>query len=197
MVFGYLTPIAFFYFAAKFTNRGNRLLIILSVILFIAIVVLDFSGFILLSSKVVDYELIYKTSLLYYAGLLLTFTFLGFGTVYLIQKYRVVADPLERNRVAYLIISVGIDLIFVCTLFFSATSKYPLDHVGNVIVAFIITYAILKYKLFNIKLIARKVTAYALLIVPISGVYAGLLFLGMKLFPTAPMSNALIITTSG
>ena len=195
IVFGYLVPLAFFYFAAVFTNRSVRLLIILSAILFVTLVILNFTGLLLLESAIVDKQLIFSTSTLFLAGLLLTFTFLGIGVTFLVQKYRTTVDPLERNRILYLLTGVIINLAFVCTLFFEATAKYPLDHIGNVIFAILIAYSISKYELFNIKIVARRIAAYFILIVPLAGVYIGLLLLGELLFPNQPIFALLISAT--
>jgi diguanylate cyclase (GGDEF)-like protein len=122
-------------------------------------------------------------SLIYYLFYVLVFVFVGFGVSYLIKKYRVSADALERNRIAYLLFGLAVLILSNIPNFFDATSKYPIDHVGNVAHAIIISYAIMRYQLLNIKFIFRKGLTYILLILPMVALYVGLLIAGQHYFP--------------
>ena len=180
---GFIVPIAYYHFIGSFTNRFSPLLTILSLLLLSTIIILDFGGFLIKSSIVVDYIVYSKMSLIYFLVYVLVFVFVGFGVYYLIKRYRSSSDPLERNRVIYLL--CGLAVVILCNIpnFFDATSKYPIDHLGNVAYAVIISYAIMRYQLLNIKFIFRKGLMYVLLTLPLAAIYIGLLLIGQRYFP--------------
>ena len=195
IAFGFLVPVAFFHFTVAFTGRDVPFLLILSLLVWSTIVILDFGGFILQDSYVINHIVFFKTTALYYVCYLFISIFLGFGIYFLVKKYRTSNNPIERNRIAYLLAGVGVNLAFVSSLFFDITAKYPIDHVGNLCTIGIFTYAIMKYQLLDIKFVARRGLAYALLIIPLVAIYTGLLFIGQQLFPETK-SSYMIITSA-
>jgi diguanylate cyclase (GGDEF)-like protein len=192
---GFIVPVAYFYFVSAFTNRISPLLIILSLLFLAVVVILDFGGFIVQSSVVVKYVLYVKMSPIFYLGYLGSFVFIGFGFYYLIKQYRISHDPLERNRIAYLLSGSVVVLLFNVPNFFEVTAKYPIDHIGNVAYALIISYAIMRYQLMNIKFIFRKGLTYVLLIVPMVAIYVGILIASLHYFPDISSLAIGIFTT--
>lgn len=192
---GIIVPIAYFYFVLVFCNRNSPFLIILSLLFLATVIILDFGGFLVLSSVVVDNVLISQTSLLYYVIYLTAFVFVGFGVYYLIKRFRGSSDPLERNRVAYLLFGLTALILFNVPNFFEATAKYPIDHVGNVAYALIISYTIMRYQLMNIKFIFRKGLTYILLLVPMAAIYVGILIASLHFFPNISPYAIGIFTT--
>ncbi len=186
LVFGFTMSVSLYYFISVFTNRVQPSLLILSFLFIIAIIVLSFGGYILENSSVVNSFLYYKTSSWFYVLLLGSALFWGFSIYYLIQRYRSNTEPLERNRVLYLLVGIGFIIFFSLSLFFDVTSKYPIDHIGNIANAAIISYAMLRYQLLNIKFVARRSLAYAALIIPMTAIYAALIIAGQRLFPRLP-----------
>ncbi|MBN1366314.1 MAG: diguanylate cyclase [Dehalococcoidales bacterium] len=192
---GFLTPIAFFYFASAFTNRVSHLLIILSLVFLVALLILDFGGYIVLSATVENGVLISEMSTIYFILYICVFVFVGIGVYYFIKHYRNSNDPLERNRVAYLIFGMVVLIAFNVPNFIEATAKYPIDHIGNVIYALLITYAIMKYQLLNIKFIFRIGLTYVLLIVPLMALYIGILIASLYYFPNiSPLAIGIFTT---
>ncbi len=192
---GFIVPIAYYYFISAFTNKVSPLLIILSIFCLVTVLILDFGGFIVKSSVVVDNVLYVKMSIFFMLSYLVTFVFVGFGVYYLVIKFRKSNDPLERNRVSYLIFGVIVLMVFNIGNFFDATSKYPIDHVGNVFYALIITYTIMRYQLLNIKFIFRKGLTYVLLLLPMVALYVGILIAGLHYFPSISPVAIGIFTT--
>jgi diguanylate cyclase (GGDEF)-like protein/putative nucleotidyltransferase with HDIG domain len=59
----------------------------------------------------------------------------------------------------------------------------PLDHIGSFINVAVIAYAITRYNLLDIRLIARRGLGWLVMAVLFSGIYAGLTYLGLNYLP--------------
>ncbi len=94
----------------------------------------------------------------------------------LIQKFRHSTDPLERNRIAYLLVGFALMALFGLTKFHPVLTKYPLAHLGNLANALLITYAIAKFQLLDISLIVRRGLVYAVTGICSIGLYLALVF---------------------
>lgn len=91
------------------------------------------------------------------------FCFVSMAVFWLAKEFRSTKDPFIRNRAGYLLIGISIQLLLSATNLIPWLARYPIDQVGNVINAFLIGYAILKYKLLDIDIILRKGSFYAIL----------------------------------
>ncbi len=107
--------------------------------------------------------------------------FTGLSIFYLVQRYRASKDPQSRNRVAYLLIGVSLLAVFSARIAFPAFSKYPLEHLGHLSNALLISYAISGYKPLDVKLVIRKGLAYLSLVVFIATSYL-LMLSGLQYF---------------
>jgi len=114
----------------------------------------------------------------------------------LVRRYRRSIDPIDRNRTMYLIVGWGI------VSFYSPVNAsvpllagLPTDHISTLANALIIAYAIGRYNLLDIKLVARRGLAYFILIGSLIGTYIGAIFLGFWLFPEQPVSSIVSIAT--
>lgn len=196
LFFGFVVPIAFYSFVKSFTGNRSPFLTILSVLLLMAIFILDFAGLIVTKSEVIDYTLIFSVTPIYYLSFFFSFLFLGISVYYLVSKYKGSFDPLERNRIMYVILGLSVNLLFIFSDFFNATSKYPIDQIGNVANAAIVSYAIMKYQLLNIRFVARRGLSYLILILPLACVYAGILFLLQQVFPNQSISVIILAASA-
>jgi len=97
--------------------------------------------------------------------------FLLLAILDLIKRYQETKDPYHRNRVRYLMIGMGLVLLGGSCNFISTLRPYPVDIAANIINAFLITYAILRYQLLDITIVIRKGLAYSLLTSLIAGSY--------------------------
>ena len=124
--------------------------------------------------------------------------FAGLAIFHLVQTYRASRDPETRNRVVYLLIGVSLLALFSARIAFPAFSKYPVEHLGHLSNALLITYATSRYKPLNVKLALRKGLAYSSIVVFVTTSYVFMLF-GLHSFVqswTSPISLTAIIAMS-
>ena len=91
---------------------------------------------------------------------------LGFREIYLlVHRYRVLADPVERNQISYLFGSIIILMASFLATLTPLGSEYPIGHIGNLGMACILTYAVAVHHLADIRVALRhvveKVCSYA------------------------------------
>ena len=75
---------------------------------------------------------------------------------FLAQQFRTSDDPVLRNKIAYLLFSIGILLFAVSTTFIPWGKEFPISHIGNLIVAVILTYAVLRHSLIDVGVVLRR-----------------------------------------
>ncbi|MDD5703985.1 MAG: histidine kinase N-terminal 7TM domain-containing protein, partial [Dehalococcoidales bacterium] len=84
------------------------------------------------------------------------FGLLGYDIYVLGSKLRSTVNPVVHNQLIYLTAGVGIAVIFTG---FSATTlgqQYPWAQVGNLLMALLMTYAVLKHHLLVLRLVLRR-----------------------------------------
>jgi diguanylate cyclase (GGDEF)-like protein/putative nucleotidyltransferase with HDIG domain len=79
----------------------------------------------------------------------------------LIQKYRLSPNPAERNQTVYLLASIVIFTVFF--LIGIPGGEFPIYHIGNLIVACILIYAVVVHRLMDINVVFRQVLIYSVL----------------------------------
>jgi diguanylate cyclase (GGDEF)-like protein len=97
--------------------------------------------------------------------------FIGTAIFLLVKSYRTSRSPDHRNRITYLIVGSSFLIIFGILFEILPQQKYALDHIGHLGNAILITYVILRYKLFDIKLVIRKGLAYSGITASITAAY--------------------------
>jgi len=75
---------------------------------------------------------------------------------FLIRQLQISDDPILRNQMAYLILSIGILLFAVSTAFIPWGNEFPISHIGNLITAVILTYAVLRHSLLDVRIVLRR-----------------------------------------
>jgi len=103
-----------------------------------------------------------------YGHFLLLMTAIGgiffiLSVVALVRSYRASTDPLSRNRTAYLLIGLALLFAFSIRSGIPPLPKYPLDPVGHLANALVISYAIMRYRLLDMRLLIRKGLVYSLI----------------------------------
>jgi len=178
------TLVAYYHFALGYTERRPGLPLYLAYAALAIMALLSFSGHAVEYSRVVDGVVDY---LLYLpATLFIGITGLSFSALVislLVIKYRRSTDPKERNRTMYLFVGWGILVLLTYTNFIPSLKNLPLDHIGNLINALIISYAISQYRLMDIKLAARTGLAYIASLAFIIGGCVGTILLVLRVFP--------------
>lgn len=100
----------------------------------------------------------------------------GAAAFFLVQRFRRLSDSLDRNRVVYLLIGLGVVAAGILTNLSSSLGIYPLDHVANLANAIIISYAILKYQLLDFRIVIRRGLSYSVVTIGLTTAYLLLLF---------------------
>ena len=99
-------------------------------------------------------------------GFLFLFT-VGAKDIYsLLRRHRISSDLMERNRIVYLITATAILMIFLFGSIAPRGGEYPVGHIGNFIMACILTYAVVAHRLLDMRVVLRRVLMYL-------GIYGG------------------------
>jgi diguanylate cyclase (GGDEF)-like protein/putative nucleotidyltransferase with HDIG domain len=101
---------------------------------------------------------------------------MGTAVFVLVTTYRVSRNPMYRNRIAYLLIGISLMAGFCLASVALPPPRYPLDHVGHLANAIVITYTILKYHLLDVKMVIRKGLVYSGITASITAAYLIVLF---------------------
>ena len=88
--------------------------------------------------------------------------FLGFAAVSLIQELRRRDDPLERNRIRYAVMGMGVIVLGCFSNLSPALGAHPLDIAANVANALLLAYAIFRYQLLDVSVVIRKGLLYSI-----------------------------------
>ncbi len=89
----------------------------------------------------------------------------------LIQGYGEATSELARNRLRYLLVATTIAPLGGITNFLPGLTGYPVDVTINIVSALVLSYAFLRYRLFDITIVVRRGLAYSALTALIAGVY--------------------------
>lgn len=118
------------------------------------------------------------------------FTFLLAGPGYflvvmslltLVRSRQRSTDPIQRNRLVYLILGIGM-MIIGSSINFTPLGKYPLDIAANGIAAILFVYAILRYQLLDVKVVIRQGLVYSIPTILIGAAYFLIITLSLRLF---------------
>jgi diguanylate cyclase (GGDEF)-like protein/putative nucleotidyltransferase with HDIG domain len=186
--------IAYFHFVRVYNNRSGGIWVYLGYSFTIVIFFAALAGRVVSNVRLVDgylYHDIKPWDLIIGAGIA---PFLAAGILLLIQRYRQSTDPIDRNRTIYLIIgSSALILLSYITPFTPALAGLTTDHIGNIANAVLIAYAISRFHLFDIKLVARRGLTLIGLVAAIAAAYGGLIFILL----TLGVPNTTVVIVAG
>jgi diguanylate cyclase (GGDEF)-like protein/putative nucleotidyltransferase with HDIG domain len=169
---GATAMIAYYSFVCGFVEKGGGLPLKVGygAVLF-ALVPLVGLGYIPVSVGVTPEGVdIYYGALLYLvAGV--TAPFFVLSLYRLVSRYRSLHDPLERNKVIYLLSGLGVLMAFGVWTAVPPMPRYPIEHIGHLGNAMLISYAITKYKLLDVKLVLRKGLVYSSITIFITAMF--------------------------
>jgi len=189
------TLITYYHFIKAYTNRPNRKEIYIGYVFLVALAILCFRGYIVQYSYVKDGILYHSLGNAIYLIGVMSLTYISGGLYLLIKRYRSSTDPTDRNRTMYLIMGWSILILLTYSNLIPAVSGLPLDHIGSLANVLIITYAISKFNLLDVKFVMRRGLAFLLVIICLGGICAGLIFLEQKAFPNQPIYSIIGIPT--
>jgi len=121
------------------------------------------------------------------------YTLIGVNLYGLAKKLRYVTDPEVHNQIAYLILGVAISCAFSLSSFIKIGQEFPLAHIGNFLNAAIFTYAVMKHRLLDMRLVLRRSLTIFTIAVLVVGVYLLLFIIGHFLFNIEVITNNLIL----
>ena len=88
----------------------------------------------------------------------------------LIKKLGSIVDPVARNQLFYLIVTVFISMVLI-TFSVLIGPEYPIAHAGNFIFALLLTYTVIKHQLLDLRIVLRRSLAIASMIAIGAGIY--------------------------
>ncbi|MEE9202156.1 MAG: GAF domain-containing sensor histidine kinase [Dehalococcoidia bacterium] len=103
------------------------------------------------------------------------------AAVLLLQHRRELTTPTARTRVNYLLIGLVVLALGGLSNFSESMMKYPIDQVSNLANAALISYAIQRHRLLEVRFILRRGLAYSSLTVAVTALYLLALFLVQNL----------------
>ncbi|MFC2010184.1 histidine kinase [Chloroflexota bacterium] len=190
-----LTTITYYHFIRTFFNKPTGKMIYLGYAGFIGFTIYIFLGGMVTDSYVVDGAIINDLDATSYALSAFAAPFVFVAAFHLLRGLRRATNALERNKVGYMLLALSAWAVFAITNFIPALENYSVDHIGNIAMALIISYAILRYQLFDLRLLTRKTLAYTLLAIFLIGIYVGLSILGYALLENQPLYVILLFAS--
>jgi diguanylate cyclase (GGDEF)-like protein len=186
---------AYYHFLRAFTNRPSGITVKVAYGLVLLAIPAALTGHLVETARVVDGLPESTLGLPAYVLTVATFGLLCSGLFSLIRQYRRTRDALARSRIGYIIIGFGVTALFFVTNFVPELSRYPLANFGNIINAFVITYAIQRYQLLDIRLVTRRGLVYAILAATVIAIYVGLATVIGTYVPVLPVYTVILATT--
>ena len=90
---------------------------------------------------------------------------------FLVQHLKQASSSVARTRITYLLIGLTVVSIATTVNVIGDIGKYPTGNLGNLANALIISYAILKYRLLDIRVVLRRGIAYSTISIVLTATY--------------------------
>jgi diguanylate cyclase (GGDEF)-like protein/putative nucleotidyltransferase with HDIG domain len=176
-VSGISSIIAYYHFISVFVNRTNDIAVKLgyAAVAFI-LVPLAVLGYLPVSVSVANGMLDISYGKFLYIMTAIGAVFFFLAVFALVQRYRALTDPLSRNRIAYLLGGFGLLMAFSIRNSIPPLTTYPIEQIGHLANALVISYAIMRYKLLDTKLLMRKGLVYSLISIFITASFLIMLY---------------------
>lgn len=187
MVLGLLAVFfTFFHFVLVFLNiKGNRALLYLGYALFAIIGSFNLAGLVITEVTIAEGRFEYEIGPAMPAVFIAGYIYLGLSMFYLARSYRAIPDEFYRNKIRYPILGLIVMLVSGATNAVPAVGAYGIDHIGNLIMAVTVGYAILRYKLLDLRFVIRSGVVYSTVTIVITAVYLVLVYSLTSAFPKA------------
>ncbi|MBI2836622.1 MAG: diguanylate cyclase, partial [Chloroflexi bacterium] len=169
------TLATYYYFIRTHSNKPAGVGAYIGFAFALAITALGLRGYIVQYAYVIDGVLYHDLGASLYLIAAISITFITAVIVDLIKRYRTSVDVVERNRTLYLITGWVILIVGAYTNLIPALARVPLDHIASLVNAIIISYAIGRHRLLDIRVVLRKGLAYSTLTVVLAAIYIVLL----------------------
>jgi len=93
------------------------------------------------------------------------------------KRLKTLDNPVLYNQIVSLLIGMFVLTAFILTAILPWGREVPITHFGNILVAFILSYATIRHQLIDIRLVLRRVLNWGTLIIGGVGIYLLLFFL--------------------
>ncbi len=173
-----LMVIQFHCFSSSFfPSNKNRWIPLAYTFLGVNVIAISFG---LVTSDVIIYDEVihgtYRIGVLILAATLLTLAIRNYHVFRGVLKNN--QEPVIRNQVVSLIIGISVMIVFTLTTLLPWGKEFPISHFGNLINAIILSYAVTRHELVDIRLVLRKGTAWFVLFLIGASIYLILLIAG-------------------
>lgn len=91
-------------------------------------------------------------------------------------------NPITHNKILSLLISINVLAIFTILHILPIGREFPISHFGNLINGFILTYAVIRHQLVDIKIVLRRGTAWVSLFIIGASCYWLLLIVAHRIY---------------
>jgi diguanylate cyclase (GGDEF)-like protein/putative nucleotidyltransferase with HDIG domain len=102
--------------------------------------------------------------------------FVGCAVFLLVRSFLTSLDTMQRNRMVYLIAGVGLLIGFGLWFESLPLPRFPVDHIGHLGNALMITYALMRHQLLDVKVVVRKGLVYSGVTIFITAAYLLVLY---------------------
>jgi diguanylate cyclase (GGDEF)-like protein/putative nucleotidyltransferase with HDIG domain len=198
-LFGLLISVSYYHFVCTFTHKTGRLAVWLGYA-GVAFILLPLAslGYFPESVQLNNAGLQIEYGFFVYPLTIFGFSYIALSIFRLIQRWRALKDPLERSRVTYLIIGIAVAALVSVREGIPPLPRFPLSQVANFCNAAIITFIIMRYQLFDIKLVLRKGLAYTTITAMITGTFLIVLYILQQYLHawSQPISIVVIVSLS-
>ena len=92
------------------------------------------------------------------------------------KRLKTLDNPVLYNQIFSLLISVFVLVIFISAALLPWGREFPVSHYGNIIIAFILSYATIRHQLVDIRLVLRRALVWLTLGIAGVSIYVFLLF---------------------
>lgn len=172
MLFGSVgMPISFFGFVQFFLGKDRKRWLVFGWILYLVIQIANMLGYVIRSAYVSNGRLINVYGPALFLPSLSWVLFIGFSAWDLSQAFRKTKDVIYRNRIKYLFTAIIVIFIGSITNSTPRLGVYPIDIGFNVVSAFLIAYAILRFHLLDLSVFIRKSLLYSIPTLVLWGIY--------------------------
>ena len=72
------------------------------------------------------------------------------------RQHSISPDPAERNQISYLLVAIGVLTVFISLAPTDWGQQFPVSHIGNLIVACVLTYAVVTHRLADMRVVFRQ-----------------------------------------
>jgi diguanylate cyclase (GGDEF)-like protein/putative nucleotidyltransferase with HDIG domain len=168
---------AYYHFVRTYTGQKAGIIVYLGYGAAILIAILSFSGLVVKGAYFSNGHVYHDIGPWVYMLTALLLPPMAMCAWMLLKELRKTSHPYERNKIAYLIIGLAIMSVWAAiNPNVPSLASLPTDHLGTLVNALLITWAIGRYDLLDIRLLARKIIEYGVLLLGTVAIYGGLIY---------------------